>query len=768
MKRNLSLLLGLLLMVAFVFEGNAAFHDPAIKWRTIKTEHFKIHYNEDVEFAAKRVAIIAEEVHQSLTKKMEWKPWGKTEVVISDGFDTGNGWGTVVPYNWITLYVGSPLPDSSLAQYDDWLRMLVAHEYTHILHLDMARGIWRALKYMIGKVSAPNALTPGWIKEGEAVYNETRETHSGRIRGTYDQMIIRTAILQNKFPRIDQVDGTGWKWPGYGSMYIYGAQFIDHLADKYGEKKLIEFNKRTAATPLLHSINRQAKKTFGKTFYVLWKDWQKTLEMKYGEEKEKIESTKLTELDVVVQGEEEYYSLPTFSSDGRWLAYVNYSAHHAGYLYLKDLKTNEIKKIGEGRETLEGEDEIPDQEFRKSSKVRGVSQITFSPDGKKIMYSMLGSYKRYYDYFSIYEYDIEKSKTKTVIYGKRGRDPDISPDGKKIVYVRNSPKGNSLWLHELKDKDKGEDEDKEISEKVSFYVIPAEAGIQKLLKRLDPRIREDDRQTVFQRFHKDKNKDESKDKDKKEVAKVDEEKDKMILDDKELFIQYNNPRWSPDGGYIAFSSHRGFQRDLYLFSVKNKKLTRITNDKALDLRPWWNQRSKELYFSSDRTGISNIYKYNLNTKKLVRVTNVLTGVFEPAVTADGKDLYVKYYDGNGYDIRKVKKTISIDAKNDKKFNFSQFDKGLTEKYSQIKITDERLDREVKIVNRKTKKSKKIEKDAPQTVDQSKPAKKEYESKKYSPFGMGMLPRSLVPGFLILDDALMFSAVVNGNDPLLHH
>ncbi|MBU4484685.1 NAD(P)/FAD-dependent oxidoreductase [bacterium] len=55
----------------------------------------------------------------------------------------------------------------------------------------------------------------------------------------------------------------------------------------------------------------------------------------------------------------------------------------------------------------------------------------------------------------------------------------------------------------------------ETSEKVSFYVIPLPpqgqalrslpsrsrgAGIQKLRKRLDPRIREDDRQVVFQRF----------------------------------------------------------------------------------------------------------------------------------------------------------------------------------------------------------------------------------------------------------------------------
>jgi hypothetical protein len=39
-----------------------------------------------------------------------------------------------------------------LVNYDDWLRLVITHEYAHILHLDTAAGLNLALRRVFGRV----------------------------------------------------------------------------------------------------------------------------------------------------------------------------------------------------------------------------------------------------------------------------------------------------------------------------------------------------------------------------------------------------------------------------------------------------------------------------------------------------------------------------------------------------------------------------------------------------------------------------------------
>ena len=61
-----------------------------------------------------------------------------------------------------------------------------------------------------------------------------------------------------------------------------------------------------------------------------------------------------------------------------------------------------------------------------------------------------------------------------------------------------------------------------------------------------------------------------------------------------------NPSWSPDGNKIAFAALHQGTSDLYVFDLKSKKTTRLTNDRFSDLQPSWSPDGKSIYFVTNR------------------------------------------------------------------------------------------------------------------------------------------------------------------------
>lgn len=120
---------------------------------------------------------------------------------------------------------------------------------------------------------------------------------------------------------------------------------------------------------------------------------------------------------------------------------------------------------------------------------------------------------------------------------------------------------------------------------------------------------------------------------------------------KDTFDQVFTPVYSPDGRYLAFTGWRfnGF-KDLYLFDFEANRVSRITNDRNLDLSPSWSADGKTLYWTSDRTGIYNIYSMNMDSKRIYQLTNVVGGLFSPLSSIDGSKLYVSSYRSHGFDL----------------------------------------------------------------------------------------------------------------------
>ena len=82
---------------------------------------------------------------------------------MTDNFDEANGWARVIPCNEIQIYAYPPEPDSELWGYEDWLRQLIVHELTHILHNDTSNSsLHKVLNVIFGKFARSNATAPRW------------------------------------------------------------------------------------------------------------------------------------------------------------------------------------------------------------------------------------------------------------------------------------------------------------------------------------------------------------------------------------------------------------------------------------------------------------------------------------------------------------------------------------------------------------------------------------------------------------------------------
>jgi hypothetical protein len=430
MLKRLSLLIVLALVFFFSSTVRAGYWDPKLKWRTISTEHFNIHYYEGEEVIAHRVAWIAEKAHAELSPRWRWKPWGRTEVVLTDTTDVSNAFTSTLPYNGILLFIAAPTADSTLAYYDDWLEDLFIHEYTHTLTLDMYGGIAKPFRWVLGRIITPNGLTPGWVREGIAVQQESLNG-KGRAHNSFSEMMLRTDIYNDEFLALDQMAGLQFDWPSFNASYIYGGMFWTWLADTYGQDKLAEWFHRYSDSMWLFSLNNKARKTWdNKNFFKLRREWKQYLTEKYSKQKAELEAKGLTPLTELkhIKGNLEN---PAISRDGQSIVYSQSDVHNKPEIRRMNLD-------GSGDELL----------YRG----RTGNQYSFSPDDKKLIFSSMGAYEGYYLYWDIHQLDLETKKLTQITKGLRAFHPDYSPDGKQIVFAANNLASTQLYLWDVEAK----------------------------------------------------------------------------------------------------------------------------------------------------------------------------------------------------------------------------------------------------------------------------------------------------------------------------
>ena len=258
--------------------GTSAQLVPHDSWRTISTEHFRVHFTPPLEAAARRAASQAEVAWRRVSAELR-PPRGVIELVIADNVDFTNGNATPFPSNRIVIYANPPTASRSLRFYDDWTELVITHELVHIFHLDRSAGWWGVARKLFGRapVFMPNLYTPAWVIEGLATYYESRLTSAGRVRGTYHEMIARASALANDVPPPPEWSAATARYPWGEVPYAFGSLFFDYLARTRGAEKVPDFVERASRFPIPFFLGRTSRGAFGISFGNAFREWRDTL-----------------------------------------------------------------------------------------------------------------------------------------------------------------------------------------------------------------------------------------------------------------------------------------------------------------------------------------------------------------------------------------------------------------------------------------------------------------------------------------------------------
>lgn len=272
----------LLIYLILIFLSTPIFAEfpGKMNWKTISTKHFHIHFPENLKIYGQRLAFIAEDTHIFLSKKERWTPLSKTDVILVDTYDDANGYSTPIFRNRVVLYLANPQPHDTISNYDEWLRVLFIHEYTHTLNMDQINGLPSLTRIFPGRYYFPNALQPIFILEGNAVFNESYYTGYGRLNSSLAEMIIRSEFLSGNIKTISDASNYPNIFPGGEIPYLYGAFFNKYLYEKYG-KSFTDIMEANSDNLIPYLNNYNAKKVFGKKFSLLWNEWIGYLKNKY-------------------------------------------------------------------------------------------------------------------------------------------------------------------------------------------------------------------------------------------------------------------------------------------------------------------------------------------------------------------------------------------------------------------------------------------------------------------------------------------------------
>ncbi|HWU86370.1 MAG TPA: hypothetical protein VN253_03820, partial [Kofleriaceae bacterium] len=409
---------------ALAAAGTARAGDPTRRYFTIETEHFVVYYDTPLADVARRVAVVAEHAHRTLAPALDHAPDRKTLLVLVDDTDSANGFAGVLPRNQIQLFATAPGGFSELDDHEDWLYGLVAHEYTHILHLDTMSGLPNVYNRIFGKTWAPNQVMPRWVIEGTAVYEESKRSAGGRNRGTRFDQIIRIARHRGKDLRLDEVTGAPRQFPRGNAAYVYGSHFLRYIFDRFGDDTAREMSHVSGAYPLPFAVNRQIAKVTGRPFTELYDDWKGYLRDRYGMQEMAAERRGLSSGRALTSTAEANF-FPRYTADGKELIWLQGD----GYSQTR------VRAMPVGGDQRAARDVV---------KIDAMGPFDLYPDGSMVYEQGGLLFRREYAFQDLFRWDARTRQTVRLTHGARARDPALSPDGRRVAFSQNGPSESVL------------------------------------------------------------------------------------------------------------------------------------------------------------------------------------------------------------------------------------------------------------------------------------------------------------------------------------
>jgi len=572
-----ALLLFVIFISLFISNTSAQFTNfhPELEWYTIKGKHVEVHFHAGAERSARVVAKIADEVWGPLTSLYGYEP-DEVHFVIKDIDDYSNG-ATYFFDNKIEIWTSAL--DFDLRGTHNWLRNVISHELTHMVQIQasmkFSRSIpaiyFQALNYEDVRrpdilYGFPNVIVsyplagvnvPAWFAEGTAQYMRP-EFHYDSWDAHRD-MILRSYALDNNMLTWGQMGVFGKTSLGNESVYNSGFALTRYISQKYGEDKLRKISKALSHIGNF-TIDEAFKDVLGKNGQQIYDEWRSYVTSDYKKRSEKVLSNLVTGKKIADKGFGNFY--PIFTNDGNKIVYIsNKTADYffPSSIYSLDLITHKENKLVDG--------------------VR--STFNFIPGKNVLIYSKLqDDNPNWYNVHDLFKYDLNTNTEKRLTYDLRANQPNVSHDGKEIVFLFERDGTTNLGVVNINGKN---------FRQITFF--------QNGEQVYNPKYSPDDSYIVFGYTNKEG----------RDIGRVDTDGTNY-----KLLIATKNDERNPvffDKNNLIISSNKTGIYNLYLYNLKDKSYKQLTNVIGGAFMPDVNKNGDIVYAGYTSTGYK-IFKIN--------------------------------------------------------------------------------------------------------------------------------------------------------------
>ncbi len=409
-----------------------AWNRSEIEWRTLKTDHFEIHYHPGEEWSAEHAARIAEEIYRPVTAFYSYEPDSRIHINLFDKSDQAEG---ATYYYLNRIDISASDIEFHLRGTANWLRNVVTHEFTHMVSIQSSMKMPRRIPafyfqmisferekrpdvitgYPNFQMSVPIAgeIVPNWFAEGTAQYqcgvarNDFWDSHR--------DMLLRVAALNGGLLSMDEMGVFGKNSLQAEMVYNQGFSMVIFISRRFGPEKLTAL--MDALSGFRHwTFNGACKRVLGISEGELYRLWYEDVMKHY----------RAAAGAVRTEGREG----GRIAGDGFMNLFPTRETGADGILYLSN-RGGDYSELALVRVTPDGTVETLDDNV--------TSRFDCSSDGGDICYSKRTKKNRYgYAINDIFIFNRANGRKKRLTHGLRATDPTWSPDGRRIACVVSS------------------------------------------------------------------------------------------------------------------------------------------------------------------------------------------------------------------------------------------------------------------------------------------------------------------------------------------
>jgi|GEM_PF-889512 hypothetical protein len=232
--------------VLFLSGVLCAFNHPEIKWKSVTTSHFIIHYYDRTEPAVYAAWKIAEESYAALSELYDYTEREKINLALADYDDYSNGYAS-----WTNGSIMIWVTDSrfDLRGNNTWLRNVITHELSHIVTLEKSSKMqlfdWTfeldyqspAADISLTEPFATTRFWPNWLAEGAAQLESARRGND--CWDSRRDMLLSDAVANGAELTLDAMGYFNHTSIRSELVYNQGFSFLKYIEGRIGTQALV-------------------------------------------------------------------------------------------------------------------------------------------------------------------------------------------------------------------------------------------------------------------------------------------------------------------------------------------------------------------------------------------------------------------------------------------------------------------------------------------------------------------------------------------------